>query len=254
MKYKFITYFLKISLILAIGLVSLGVVAIRTPSKIALAQGDMTASMYGISFYTKSGEVFLIGPLNDFYYNGLSKNHLLEKVVSNKPEGSVQEIFLSIKDLFSNEQHLIIKFEGKNLEGDGSITYTIQYKNNRVELTREIVFKKTTLTALGQTINICNGCLVIDPKNRVYFNQEFLTDEKVNLALKLKLTPLILTENQFFPNDVSEIMVINSRGETKMTIPANNNLIFLQERWNQLEFRTPVKPGKSTIIKQIIDL
>lgn len=254
MPYKFITYFLKISLILAIGLVSLGVLAFRTPSKIALSQGDLIASMYGISFYTKSGESFLIGPLNDFYYNELSKNHLLEKVTANKAEGKAEEILLSIKDLFLNEQHLIRKFDGKNLEGEGSVTYTIAYKNKIIELTREITFKNNKLTALGQAINLCNGCLVMDSKHRVYFNQEFLTDEKLNLASKLNLTPLILTEDQFLPNDVSEVVVVNRNGEAQMTIPANNNLIFLQERWNQLEFRTPVKEGNHVIIKQTINL
>jgi hypothetical protein len=256
MKQGYIEKTSKILTIFTIGLLSVGFCLLRSPiNQVFVPQGEVNANGYGISLQEASGESFLLGsPLNDFYYRGFSKNHVLDGVVKNKNENLLEDFLTEAKELFLNKKGLGMIFEGENHEGSGIANYRVKYSDNKIEIERDIALDKN-FDAVGLAVGICSGCFIADDQNRVYLNREFLSPDAINFATKMKLTLLIIGENQFFPSGASKIIILNKNGEVKMQIPTYpNEQISLQGNWNLLEFKIPIKSSKQAKFKQTIYL
>jgi hypothetical protein len=256
MKDIYIGKILKGLTIFTIGFLSIVFSLLRNPTnRIFIPHGEINTTKYGVNLYEISGEFFVLGfPLNDFYYHGFSKSHLLDKVLGDKKEGLLGELVIELKDIFLNEKGARLIFDGKNREGKGKVDYDVRYFGNRVEIERNIALE-SNFDAIGQTITVCSGCYVTDDKNKVYLNQEFLTQSAINFASKMNLTPFIVGESQFFPTGASRIIILDRNGDTKMQIQIYpNERVSLQESWSLLEFRTPTEGTGHTKIKQIIYL
>jgi len=256
MQYSLIQRILKVLILLTIGFLSIAFFLLKNPTnQISVSQGEINATKYGLSLQEVSGELFLFGfPLNDFYYHGFSKSHLLDKVSESKSGGPLEEFLIALKDIFLNEKDAKLVFKGNNREGSGEIDYTVKYSDNRMEIERKISLSKN-FDAIGQSIVVCSGCFITDDRGRIYLNQGLLTQNIINFAAKMSLTPLVIGEDQFFPTGISKIIILDKEGKIKMQIPTyTNEQISLREEWNLLEFRIPVQSAKNVRIKQVIYL
>jgi hypothetical protein len=256
MKYTTIQVILKAFALLTMGLISVAFFLLKYPTnQIFVSQGEIDSTKYGYNLYESSGEVFTFGfPLNDFYYHGFSKSHLLN-VVSESANGGLMEDFLVVlKDVFLNQKSMKLVFKGKNSDGNGEVDYGVKYFGNRIEIDRKISLSKN-FDAIGESIVICPGCLVTDNKHRVYLNQGFLTQNMFDFTAKMNLTPLIVGKDQFLPVGISGIIILDKNGKVRMQIPTYpNEQASMQEGWSLLEIRIPVQSARSVTIKQIIYL
>ncbi|MCL4415435.1 MAG: hypothetical protein M1268_00940 [Patescibacteria group bacterium] len=243
---------MRLFIIIIIGLSSL----VFTLSKIQtdhifIKNGEVKTAAYNIDFYNNSGKLILsVSPLNDYYYDGFAKDHLLTKIKASDKGSLFQQISLTIKGLLFGEKQLIWRASGNNSKGNITVNYSIEDKSDRIEITRKVQFVKTVATGIGQAVIFCPDCLISDNMHRVYFNGNSFNGEKMNLALKLNLLPFVLGENQFFPAGISKIIVLDSRGKTQIEIPVSpRDQIFLQDKWHLLEVKSVIKDTES-VLKQ----
>lgn len=248
MSYGFITQFLRFSGLLAIGLVSLVfLLAGNSENKIYLGKGEISFSKYGIGFLDKEDNFSLLAyPLNDFYYKGQSGFPLLGKVdKSGKDE--ISELWLYITDFLLNRQHVLQTFEGPN----GKVNYQVSAENGQIELTRKIELKNA-FEAVGETINLCSSCFVVDEKHRMYFNSQYITQDMVDFAKDNGYTPYFVGSDQFFPKEVKKVSILNKEGKNKIELPVfPYNQVFLRDK-SHLELKTYIKEAKKVNIKQVL--
>lgn len=256
MKSSLIIGILKVFLLLTIGSLSVIFLLPKNPTnQIFVPQGEIDATRYGFNLRMSSGEQFFFGfPLNDFYYHGFSKNHLLDKVTESRGGNIWEELSKILKEVFLNEKSAKLTLKGSNHDGNGEIDYEIKYSGGKIEIEKKISLDKN-FDAIGETITICPDCFVTDDKNRIYLNRGSLTQNLIDFATKMNLTPLVIGEDQFFPVATSKIIILNHDGKVKIQIPTySNEQISLRGGWNLLEIRIPVRSAKSVKIRQIIYL
>lgn len=252
MKFKLNWSLLKFLTFLTIGLVSIGFIYLRTPTnKIFMEGGEILSSDYGVGFYDNSKQVLLsTSPLNDFYYQGSSQYHLLNKIEKSN-DNILKKIWQDLGGIFLDKKSFSWQAFGKNSDGEASSSYEIIYSKGNIKIERNVMNKKV-FDAIGETYVICANCIVADSKNRVYYNFDLLTQEKIDLASRLNLVPVILSGDQFFPKDVSRILILDRSGKTKIEIPISGEQVFLQEKWHQIEFKVSVKSNVKNSVKQVI--
>ncbi|MCL4353622.1 hypothetical protein M1615_04125 [Patescibacteria group bacterium] len=239
-------------ILIAIGLISIIVVFGRMPvSKIFIDGYKVESSFYSVDAYNSSGSrIFSLSPLDDYYYSGKAKEHLEDKLVASGNGNFLSQAVLSFTNLFFGKTKLIWNTKGRNSKGFSTVTYSINSIGKGIRITREIRLEHVSPTAIGQSVVICSDCMVTDNRNRIYFNGDSLNDYLINAAFLLKKTPMILGENQSFPNDISKIRIIGRDGKEKMEIPVvSGEAIYLQEKWHLLEFR--VGAGKQAVSQTI---
>ncbi len=244
----------KLLLLLIIGLVSLAVVFLKTPINSFYAAGNkVESSGFVLSIYDKSANVlFSVSPLNDYYYQGIIKDHLENKLVNSNSGNLIQQVILNFQALILNKKSLIWNTEGNNGNGKVLVNYTVNSAPGKIEIVRQIEFEKIKADSISESITICRDCLITDDKKRAYFNGFSITQQKIDSALRLGFIPVALGENQSFPLDISKILILNVNGKTQVEIPISNNLVFLQDKWNLLEVKSAVKKGSRIQLKQDI--
>ena len=242
---KFITLF-------AIGLVSLVVTLVRFPVDRSFIGGQrIEASSFGMSVYTPSGNtLFSLSPLNDYYYDGPSKEHLENKLLKSDNGNLITQAVVNFNNLALRKDSLIWDTQGENSKGKATVNYTVEYENGGITITREVDLEKTAQTSIGQVMTLCSDCMVTDDKNKAYFNGDTVNSDLINIALKASKVPTIIGENQSFPGQINKIIIIGRDGKEKMSVPIERgDLIYLQDKWHILEIKTPSKT--KTVIQTI---
>ncbi len=244
----------KLLLLLIIGLASLTIVFIKTPVKnFYSGNNKVEASSFSLSIYDKSANVlFSVSPLNDFYYQGLTRDHLEDKLVNSNTGNLIQQAILNFQALILNRNSLVWNTEGINGGGRVLVNYIVNSVPGKIEIVRQIEFSKTQADFISESFTICQDCLITDDKKRAYFNGFSITQQKIDSALRLGLIPVALGENQAFPLDVSRVLVLNANGKTQIEIPISKNSVYLQDKWNLLEIKSAVRKGNKIQLKQDI--
>lgn len=244
----------KLLLLLIIGLVSLTVVFVRTPVNNFYSGGSkVEASSFSLSIYDKSSNVlFSVSPLDDFYYQELTKDHLEDKLIDSNNGNLIQQVILNFQALILNKKSLVWNTEGNNGGGGVLVNYIVNSVPGKIEIVRQIEFSKTQADFISESFTICQDCLITDDKKRAYFNGFSITQQKIDSALRLGLIPVALGENQAFPLDVSKVLILNTNGKVQIEIPISKKSVYLQDKWNLLEIKSAVKKGNKIQLKQDI--
>ncbi len=247
--------FLILLLIITVIFVSLGIIFIRMPSdKIFDNYGRAEATPYNVSFYNNLEEIiFTTSPLNDYYYQGLTKQHLVNKLKGSRNRQILQELRLTLDGLFFNKKEFFWNAEVVDLKNDFAVTYEIKSGNNKIEILRTIKSPRKEFDSIGLALTFCSKCMVTDDKKRAYLNENFIEMDKISFLKKKNFIPVVVREGQFLPSDISRLIVLNEAGRVDMEIPvAIGQQISVQDKWGILELKTPVKKGKEAVINQII--
>ena len=244
----------KLLLLLIIGLISLAVVFLKTPiNSFYIAENKAETTGFMLSIYDKSANIlFSVSPLNDYYYQGTTKDHLEDKLVNSNSGNLIQQAILNFQGLILNKKSLIWNTEGKNGNGKVLVNYAVNSAPGKIEIVRQIEFEKIKADSISESVTICRDCLITDDKKRAYFNGFSITQQKIDSALRLGFIPVALGENQSFPLDISKISILNANGKPQVEIPILNNIVFLQDKWNLLEIKSAVKKGSRIQLKQDI--
>jgi len=191
-----------------------------------------------------------MSPLNDYYYNFDNKEHL-EITLSDSNTGNLFDQFLiTTRGLFLNKKTLVWNTLGGNSKGKVAANYKLEEIGNGIKITRNVNLEKLKPDRIGQVLKYCSGCIISDDRKRAFFNGETLSSSKIALASKLKLTVFVLGENEFFLPGSKKIFIIGGDGTVKAEIDTAGSEVFLQEKWNVLEFKTPTN-GKNTVNQTI---
>lgn len=237
-----------------VGLISLVLTFLAQKTVKITADGNsVEASKYALNVFDNSNSViFSISPLNDYYYEDNNKEHL-ELNLTNSNDGNLYDQFLiTTSDLFFNKRILIWNTIGNNSKGRISANYKIEEIGNGIKVTRNISLEKIKPDQIGQILKYCSGCIIADDNKRAFFNGETIDSVKTALASKLKLTVFVLGENEFFLPGSKKIFIIEPNGTIKAEIDTKGSEVFLQEKWNLLEFKTPI--GTKNSVFQTINI
>ena len=248
------TNIFKLITLLAIGLVSVWITLIRMPVNKSFAGGQkIEASSYGVSVYNGSGNLlFSLSPLNDYYYDGLAKEHLENKLAKSNNGDLLSQALTGFNNSVFGKNQLVWNTTGENSKGASAVNYSVEYAGGGIKITRTVSLQKITPTAVGQVLTICNDCMVTDDKNRAYFNGDTVNSYLINIALGANKVPTIIGENQSFPEGVNKLMIIGRDGKEKMSIPVGGESIYLQDKWHILELKTSTQKAKTETVSQII--
>ncbi len=239
---------LKILFLGAVGFISLYLVFSRSPAKNSFFEnGKAELSSYGLAFYGSGGNVIItISPLSDYYYDFSHREHIFNKLTKSDNGNFIDQLLISLRGLFLNKKELVWNSEGENSRGKIQVKYEVKHENRKIEITRKIKFNKSKFTNMGEAIKICAGCLVADDKQRLFFNGDFINEDKLNLATDLKKVLFALGDNQSFPQDISKIVILSKDGKALIEIPVEGQEIFFEEEWGILEFKTAFKLSENT--------
>jgi hypothetical protein len=226
---------------------------VRTPVNQVIINGDVVkSSPFDLTVYNNAGNMlFSVSPLNDFFYTNSVKDHLADKITGSSNSGFIQDLWVNLKSLVLDKKELIWNFVGNNVGGKKNINYVVNQINGGIEIQRT-VSPITGIKSLGQAIKFCADCLVTDDKNRAYFNADTVEQFDIDTATRLHLTPVIIGENQFLPQDITEIKIIDRENNPKIVIPIKQNLVFLQYKWRLLEFKINLTRGKTSVSQEVL--
>jgi len=228
---------------------------LRMPyDKIFDSYGRAEATPYNVSFYNNLEEIiFTVSPLNDYYYQGLAKQHLVNKLKDSRNKQILQELRLTLEGLFLDRKSLFWYAQTLDPNNDFLVTYEVKSENNKIGIRRVIKSPKKDFDSIGLAITFCPACLVTDDKKRAYLNENLLDMEKIAFLERKNFIPVVVREGQFLPSDISRLTVLNESGKADMEIPViTGQQISFQDKWRILELKTPVKKGREAVIKQTI--
>jgi len=230
-----------------IGLISLVLLfLVQKTVKITADGNSVESSKYSLSVFDNSGSlIFSISPLNDYYHKDSIKEHLEIKLTDSNNGNLLDQFLITTNGLFFNKRTLIWDTIGNSSKGKVSANYKIEEIENGIKITRNISLEKINPSQIGQVLRYCSGCIIADDKKRAFFNGETIDSAKTSLASRLKLTAFVLGENEFFLPGSKKIFIIGSDGIVKTEIDTKGSEVFLQERWNLLEFKTPIDTKNS---------
>ena len=239
--------------LLTIGLLSLLSTFVRMPANQTIINGDaIKSSSFSLSFYGSAGDMlFSVSPLNDYYYVNNAKSHLEDKITSSDNGNFIQDIWLSLKTLILNKKELIWNVFGNGASSKSSVNYVVNQISGGVDIQRTIN-SKINVRSVGQVIKFCADCLVTDNKNRAYFNADTVGQFDIDTATRLHLTPVVVGENQFLPQDITKVKIIDRENNLKMTIPVKQNQVFLQYQWRLLEFKANLVKGEIHTSQEVL--
>lgn len=255
---KIKTVIVALSLII-IGLLIVYFHLVRMPIKYLL-QNDYSVHLYNnyaIGFFKNdtNNPVFTISPLDDYYYYEDSKEHLFTDLTTFKnTRDYIQESFALIKAILIGNKKLVWNIHDKNKREGIKVNYTVVAKRGGyTQITRKLYNLNPKTYVIGQSIVICNNCMVADKQKRVYLQAELLSQEQIDAIQSLKLIPFVLSQNQSIPLTNSELIIINRKGVTEATIFKDpGQEIFFDEKYHLLELKTLVKNKKQIVVSQII--
>lgn len=247
----------RLAILIAIGLISIVITIVRMPVNRYFANGEkIEASSFGVSIYRGTDNpLFTITPLNDYYYNGSAKEHLENKLTESNNGSVVSEAIQNFNNLLFGKEKLTWNTQGENSKGESSVNYTVEYKGGAIKITRTVKLGTIEPTAIGQVLNICSDCIVTDDKNRAYFNGDTVTNYEIGVAQRANKIPVIVGEQQSFPEGVSKLIIIGGDGKVKMSIPVSKgDLVYVQDKWHILEIKVPTIRGETETVTQTIYL
>lgn len=238
-------------IIIIIGLLSIVITLARLPLE-NLFDKNFKAQItpFSINFYKDDSDevVFKVSPFDDYYYQSSFKHHIEDKSIYLQNQGLLDKLINLLSRMVNNKK-LIWSMEGSKAR----ITYTVFSKNGSLELVRQVHTLGIKVDAIGQSIVFCQTCMVTDEEKRVYFKASLLTQDKVDTAERLKLTPFII-ENKM-PYRLSKLNIVDLDGNIKATILITSyQEIFFEEQWQLLELKTFVNKTKPITVSQIIIL
>jgi hypothetical protein len=255
MIYSLIEKNVRILILLTIGIISIVFYLLKDPvNSVSVQDGEVTVTQYGIGMLNDSKEYFLLGSaLNDYYYQGKVQMHLSDKAEIGNQD-LLTKFVNDVKDILLNQKTLSLSYALKNKDMVGKVSYYVRSNGNKIEVEREVVMNQD-FDQIGQSIIVCQGCFVVDNRKRLYVNKKILGQDAVDFAEKMKLTPIVIGENDVFPAGATQINILNKKGKVKIRIPVRDGeRIALQETWNLLEFRIPVESAGRARLKQVIYL
>jgi hypothetical protein len=240
-------------LLVTIGLLSLAVTFSRMPaSQIIINAGVIRSSSFALSFYDTTGNLlFSVSPQNDYFYTNSVKDHLEDKISGTDNGNFLQNVWISLRSLVFNQKELIWNTVGSSANGQESVNYTVNQVNGGVEIQRAVA-AKSNIKSLGQVLQFCADCLVTDDKKRIYFNADTVTQADLETAARLSLTPVVIGENQFLPQDIKEVRVIDGNNNLKLEIPVLKAQVFLQYKWRLLEFKASLKNNGTAVSQEVL--
>lgn len=235
--------------LITISFISLVITFVRAPvNQTVINGGVIKSSSFDLSFYNNSGEILLsVSPLNDYFYTNNVRNHLENKIISSNNGNFSQNVWSSLKSLIFNNKELIWNTNGS----EKSVNYVVSQVNGGIKLNRT-VSSKLAIQNIGQVIKFCADCLVTDNKNRVYFNADTAQQLDIDTAKRLNLVPVVVSENQFLPQDITKIKIVDRNNNLKIEIPVNVNQVFLQYKWHLLEFKMKLSKNETSISQEIL--
>lgn len=243
--------YLKILVILAIGLATIIFILYKNPVRNLQQKGyRVESNHYSLVFSTnKPEEIFKISPLDDYYYQANLKDHLMKDSNFRQKRNLFTELMLTVEGLFSKQKHLAWSLQKDQVE----INYEVEDLGNQVRISRILKGFSPKIFAIGQTITFCKDCLLTDENKQVFLMENLLTKEKLNQIAKLKLIPIIISNEQL--PKVSKLVALNPSGEKRLEVSvAENQQAFYFENWNVLELKTPVWAKNVISASQIISL
>ncbi|MBI2049685.1 hypothetical protein HYT32_02155 [Candidatus Roizmanbacteria bacterium] len=216
-----------------------------------LGRNKVEASGFALSVYDSSGNLtFSASPLDDYYYEGTARNHLQNRLMNSNNGGFIEQTRLTIENFLFKKKSIIWKAVGDNGEGEVLVEYAISPRADGLKIVRTIEFIKNIPDSIGQTIKICQHCLVVDDKKRAYSNGDSKLQQHINTASRLNFVPVILRKNQAFPSDISKIIIVTFNGKEQIEIPISGSQVFMEDSWYLLEFKSNVKKNKKIQLEQ----
>lgn len=213
----------------------------------------VNAGQYAIGIYTTDLSKLLarISPFDDYYYEGLTKNHIINSDNYLKTSTLTNNFANIASNLFLNKKQIRWTVEGK----DGlRIVYAVnEGDNGTVVITRTIRNIKPSPYALGQSLVICETCLLVDDKNRIFFSGDHITQEKLSLARNLKLNPTLIVE-QVIPGEVETLYVYDASYNKEFEIKVKEDQdIYYDEQWHLIEVEQPISNQNSVTQEIVLD-
>jgi hypothetical protein len=235
--------------LITISLFSLAISFARIPSNQVVINGNLVkSSSFGLSFYNNSGDIlFSISPLNDYFYTNNASDHLEDKIIRTDNGNFLQNLWISLKGLILNRKELVWNTNSNN----NSANYVVKQINGGIMLQRTIN-SNPDIATIGQVIKFCPDCLVVDDKNRVYFNADTIQQFDIDTAKRLNLVPVVVGENQFLASDVSIIKIVDRNNNLKVEIPVNKAQVYMQYKWRLLEFRAKLVKGEKSVSQEVL--
>lgn len=235
--------------LITISFISLVISFARIPSNQVVINGDSVKSSYfGLSFYDNAGDIlFSVSPLNDYFYTNNASDHLEDKISKSDNGNFPQKLWISLKSLILNRKELVWNTNSNN----NGANYVVKQINGGVMLQRTFN-SNLDVTSIGQVIKFCPDCLVVDAKNRVYFNADTIQQFDIDTAKRLNLVPVVVGENQFLASDVSIIKIVDRNNNLKIEIPVNKAQVYMQYKWRLLEFRAKLVKGEKSVSQEVL--
>ncbi|MDO8504130.1 MAG: hypothetical protein Q7S60_05630 [bacterium] len=207
---------------------------------------------YSLSVYKSSPdqEVFRISPLDDYSYQGLDKNRVMSGDTYLSSYNSTDDLLNLAQGFISNRKHIKWTVEST---GKTKIEYDLSQGSENTVVIKRTLETEDDPYALGQSIVICQACIVVDEQNRIFFQQNLLTQEKLNLANNLKLVPVI-TRDTLLPSGTNTLTVYDKDFNKKFQVRVlANEAVFYDEQWRVLEIKSSLSDQKTVIQEVILD-
>ena len=197
------------------------------------------AGKYAVSVYKDepNHELFRTSPLDDYLYRRSEKSHILNNDTWLESKNKTDDFVNLIKAFVFKQKDVIWEVKDKN---DGKFTYVLtDGPNNSIKLVRKFDIKGIPPSHIGQSLVICQTCFVVDDKNRILFEQNLITPEKIGLATTLKLTPIVIV-NMIVPTDSKSLYIydINFNKQFQININPEEQVLY-DEQWHIIEVKKP---------------
>jgi hypothetical protein len=239
--------------LITISFISLAINYLRAPvTQVIINEDVIKSSPFDVAVYNNAGGIlFSMSPLNDFFYTNKAKDHFADKIISSNNAGFAQDLWSNLQNLALNKKELIWNFTGSNRSNKTNISYETKQINGGVAIQRTFS-PSAGVTSLGQVIKFCADCLVTDDKNRAYFNADTIQQFDIDTAKRLNLVPIVVSESQFLPKNITKIKIIDRNNNLKIEIPVRANQVYLQYKWRILEFKTNLLKGETSVSQEVL--
>ncbi len=238
---------LKLIFIIAIGLVTITLSILRfTVDSFSRPGFQVQTTPYSLVFYNAdlSEELLKLSPFDDYYYTNSLKKHIADQTNFNGSKSLTNQFLKFAKVIFLNKS--VITWDSF-IKPKGKVSYNvINLPNKGIQVIREFELPYKA-NFIGQSLVICERCIVSDQSRRMFLNKEFISDNELNLAQSANLTPLVIN-NQLLPNDIKRIIVYDQNFNPKISIEVENGQqVFFDQKWRILEFKTQINTDKGSV-------
>lgn len=238
---------------MVIGLLSAYNGMVKTPTiKIPQEAYFTYTSSYSINFSRSDNEkmlVFRISPQDDYYYDGLYKDHFFSTGKFVQTKSIFDNVSFLLGDIIDRNNKLNWIVE-ENVGGENTrVSYTVKDKaSGYVQISRKIKLN-SSIDAIGQSIVFCDTCFLTDSNKRIYFNANLSSKEKLNFAESLNLIPVFISTNQFLPYS-PELKIIDNNTKVLLTVLVEKDQeVFWDEKYHLLEIKTYLVNNRREVLQ-----